>query len=168
MDADIEADLRRILDGELPSALESITLDFKQEARSTGETEKILTDAAICFANAEGGTIVVGVDDDTSGPGAFIGTQLDAQTAQRRIYELTTPALLARSEEIWFEGTRLLVLTVPRSFDIHSDSTREGQATSRHGLPRNEPSRPGFPSRGAARSRLVRRTRHPVTCRCRP
>lgn len=41
MDADIETDLRRILDGELPSALESITLDFKQEARSTSETEKI-------------------------------------------------------------------------------------------------------------------------------
>lgn len=131
MDADIEAGLRRILDGELPSAVESITLDFKQEARSTGETEKILTDAAICFANAEGGTIVVGVDDGTSGPGAFIGTGLDAQTAQRRIYELTTPALLARSQEIWFEGTRLLVLTVPRSFDIHSD--RQGRAKRRVG-----------------------------------
>jgi ATP-dependent DNA helicase RecG len=128
---DVETELQRILGGEKPGDLETLTLDFKEEARTTGESEKLLTDAAICLANAEGGTIVVGVDDDVSGVSSFLGTQIDAQAIQRRIYELTRPALLVDSAEIWFADVRLVVLSVPRSFDIHADT--QGRAKRRVG-----------------------------------
>lgn len=44
----------------------------------------VLADAAVCFANAEGGTIVVGVADSTAGPEAIVGTRLDAMLVKQR------------------------------------------------------------------------------------
>lgn len=128
---DVEAALERILAGARPSEVESYTLDFKQEARSVSETDKLLRDAAVCFANADGGTVVVGIDDDVGGPAAFIGTSIDAQGTQRRIYELTTPSILVRCEELAFHGVRLLLVSVPQSFEIHADP--QGRARRRVG-----------------------------------
>ncbi len=129
MDQIVEHALQAIVDGARPKDLESYHLDFKEEARSTGDTEKLLRDAAVCFANADGGYILVGVDDDVAGVAALVGTDLDAQHVQRRIYELTVPSLLVTSDEVSFAGVRLLVLSVPRSFDIHAD--QQGRARRR-------------------------------------
>lgn len=129
MDQIVEQALQAIVDGARPKDLESNHLDFEEEARSESETEKVLRDSAICFANADGGDIVVGVDDDARGLDALVGTELDAQHVQRRIYELTVPALLVTSDEVTFAGVRLLVLSVPRSFDIHAD--QQGRARRR-------------------------------------
>ncbi|MCC7078884.1 MAG: putative DNA binding domain-containing protein [Acidimicrobiia bacterium] len=131
MESDIEAQLRHIFDGARPRDLEDVRLDFKEDARSPRETARLLADAAVCFANADGGTVVVGVNDDVSGPDALIGTELDPQEVQRRIYELTTPALLVQADELRFEDRRVLVLTVPRSFEIHADP--QGRAKRRVG-----------------------------------
>lgn len=59
-------------------------------------------------ANADGGTIVLGINDKAAGPTAFVGTTLDAQFLQRRIYELTEPSLLVTSEK-----TRLRTPALP-------------------------------------------------------
>jgi len=128
---DVTTALQQIVDGVQPADLESYTLDFKEEASSASETEKLLRDAAICFANSDGGTIVLGVDDDASGPAAFVGTEFDAQVAQRRIYELTQPSILVTSDEVTFSDARLLVISVPRSFEIHAD--QQGRARRRVG-----------------------------------
>ena len=128
---EVTSALQQILDGQRPSDLASYTLDFKEEASSASETEKLLRDAAICFANSDGGTIVLGVDDDASGPNAFTGAEFDAQVAQRRVYELTQPSILVTSDELTFSDTRLLVISVPRSFEIHAD--RQGRARRRVG-----------------------------------
>lgn len=128
---EVHKSLERVLTGEQPAQVESYHLDFKQEAGSVGATEKLLRDAAICFANSDGGTIVLGVDDDVGGRAAFLGTEFDAQFAQRRIYELTQPSILVESEELSFEGVRLLIITVPRSFEIHAD--KQGRAARRVG-----------------------------------
>ncbi len=130
MDQDIELQIGRVIDGATAADVESYTLDFKEVGNSSN-TEKLLVDAAICFANAEGGTIVIGVDDDAAGVEALVGTDLDVQTVQRRVYELTRPALLVKAEEIWIEDSRLVILTVPRSFEIHADT--QGRAKRRVG-----------------------------------
>lgn len=131
MHEDLTPTLQRILDGELARDLESNSLDFKQEAGSTQETERLLRDAAVCFANSDGGLIVLGVSDNESGPAAFVGTEFDAQVAQRRIYELTQPSILVTSDELSFHDVRLLVISVPRSFEIHADL--QGRARRRVG-----------------------------------
>lgn len=131
MNDDVAGALQQVLEGAMASSLESSTLDFKEEARSATETERLLRDASICFANSDGGTIVLGIDDDARGPEAFVGTTFDVQDAQRRIYELTQPSILVTTEELTFGGARLLVISVPRSFEIHADS--QGRAKRRVG-----------------------------------
>ena len=131
MNDDVAGALQQVLEGAIASSLESSTLDFKEEARSVTETERLLRDASICFANSDGGTIVLGIDDDARGPEAFVGTTFDVQDAQRRIYELTQPSILVTTGELTFGDARLLVISVPRSFEIHADS--QGRAKRRVG-----------------------------------
>lgn len=150
MTSDITAALQRIVDGERASSVESYTIDFKEEASSASETEKLLRDAAICFANSDGGTIVLGVDDDASGPEAFTGTEFDAQIAQRRIYELTQPSILVTSDELTFSSARLLVISVPPQLRDPRGPAGPCTASSRHGLLADEPAGPGDAPRGAA------------------
>lgn len=57
------AALVRIRGGSAAADLESETLDFKENRASTAETERLLAEAAICFANSAGGTVVLGVSD---------------------------------------------------------------------------------------------------------
>ena len=131
MHDEVSEALQRVANGERASEVESYTLDFKEEANSVSSTEKLLRDAAVCFANSDGGTIILGVDDDSSGRAAFVGTNLGAQTAQRRIYELTQPSILVTCDEHTFETARLLIISVPRSFEIHAD--QQGRAKRRVG-----------------------------------
>jgi ATP-dependent DNA helicase RecG len=42
------------------------------------DVAKSVADAAECVANATGGAVVLGIDDKTSGPSAFVGTATDA------------------------------------------------------------------------------------------
>jgi ATP-dependent DNA helicase RecG len=99
-------------------------LDFKRQGRSRNDAAKDLAVAAICFANSIGGTLVVGVHDRTPGPAAFEGTDLDPVWLVQRIYEVTQPALTVSAREHSVEGARLLILSVPRSPDIHQVDQR--------------------------------------------
>lgn len=123
--------LERILAGANADEVEGPELEFKQESDRIRDTERILAEAALCFANAQGGTIVVGVHDRRRGREALIGCSLDPVEVQARIYQLTTPALLVAADAIDFDGCRLIVLRVPRSPEIHSD--RQGRARRRIG-----------------------------------
>ncbi|WP_147251545.1 ATP-binding protein [Blastococcus sp. TBT05-19] len=117
-------------DGARASSAESPTLDFKTDGRSPGDTAENLAEAAACFANAAGGCIVVGVADRKAGRDAFVGTQLDPNRLQRRIYEVTSPPLIVTVEEHNWAEQRLLVITAPRSPDVHQV---KGKATERVG-----------------------------------
>lgn len=127
----IEDTLQMISAGSRPGDLGSFTLEFKQEALSVRETLEVLAQAAICFANAEGGNIVVGVQDGVRGREAFVGAEIDPLDLQRGVYERTKPALLVRAQERHFEGTRLVVVTVPMGVEPHTDT--KGRAQRRVG-----------------------------------
>jgi ATP-dependent DNA helicase RecG len=125
----LRSDLDRLRMGAIASSLESETLDFKREAAEEGETVRIVTEAAICFANTSGGTIVLGVDDKLGGAEAFIGANIDRRVLQRRVYELTTPPLTVDVQAIEVTKKRLVVVRVPESPEIHADN--KGRATHR-------------------------------------
>lgn len=55
--------------------------------------ERIIADAAICFANAAGGVLIVGVADKLRGAAALKGTDLDPNVLRQRVFELTSPPL---------------------------------------------------------------------------
>jgi ATP-dependent DNA helicase RecG len=127
--------LDAILDGALPRDLETQTLDFKQPKHSKRETLRMLVNAALCFANAEGGSVILGVSDRGSGPSAFVGTDVTRDEAQRQIYDSTRPPLLVDARSTSIRGSKgmvvLLEIRVPQSLEIHSDTA--GRAPRRVG-----------------------------------
>lgn len=133
--------LRSVLGGATAASLETETLDFKRDPHTvTGRGApgnpharlvEVLVDAVVCFANARGGRIVLGVDDRTPGADAIIGTEANVTTVRDRIYGNTRPQLTVPIDEIQFAGKRLLVITVPEALDLVTDS--KGRALSRDG-----------------------------------
>lgn len=117
-----------VLAGAVPDSVESATLEFKRQGRSRDDTAKDLAEAAACFANAQGGTVIVGVQDRVGGPEALVSTDLDPDRLLRRIYELTSPHLTVEITEVDVTGARLLVIRVPRSPEVHQV---DGRATRR-------------------------------------
>jgi ATP-dependent DNA helicase RecG len=69
MDAGVVTVLARVWTGARAADLEDVTLDFKTIGRSIGDALKDLAEAAMCFANAQGGTIVVGIQDGVGAGG---------------------------------------------------------------------------------------------------
>ena len=124
--AELRDVMARIVDGAVPATLETDQLDFKRQPDSRGDSIKVLVDAAVCFANSEGGTVVMGVTNGTGGPDAVTGCSLDPAVVQRRIHELTEPPLMVgtRTEEV--VGRSVLVMDVFRSFEIHADKQGRG------------------------------------------
>jgi ATP-dependent DNA helicase RecG len=133
--------LRQLLNGANADSLETETLDFNRDPHTvTGRGApgnpqsrlvEELVDAVICFANARGGRIVLGVDDKATGPEAFIGTRADPSFLRNRIYGNTRPQLTVPIEEVMVGDARLLVITVPEGLDLVTDS--KGRALCRTG-----------------------------------
>lgn len=129
--ADLDQILERIAEGAVPATLESNELDFKRQPDSRGDAIKTLVDAAVCFANADGGTVVMGVANASPGVDAFQGCDLDPTVCQRRIYELTEPPVMVGVRTIQRGDVTLLAVDVPRSFEIHAD--KQGRSSHRIG-----------------------------------
>lgn len=128
---DVMSELDSIWNGGRAADLESTRLDFKTVGRSIGDALKDLAEASACFANAQGGSIVVGVQDAVAGPEAFIGSPLDPVRTVGRIYELTEPGLIVIADTVSYRDVALTVVTVPRSPDVHQVA---GRATERVGM----------------------------------
>ena len=111
------------------SKAETFWLDFKTEKHSLKETVQDLAEAAVCFANAGGGVLVVGVLDTGTGPEAFVGTTLVGQVVRSRIHALTQPPLTVSTRELPWAGSGLLVVEVPEGLDVYS--TGKGIFTQR-------------------------------------
>ena len=122
MTPDIAAAFSAIEAGRRAADLEGQTLEFKQAKTRREETLRDIAEAAICLANGAGGTIVLGVADRESGPGAFLGTELDADQLRQSIHAGTNPRLLVSVEEAQFLGARLLFIRVPEGLDVYADS----------------------------------------------
>lgn len=115
----VTAILRRIEAGERAADLETVTLDFKRAHPSFEGTARDLAEAAACFANTHGGTVVVGIDDKRPGTAAFVGCSHDAEMLRRRIWEVTNPHLTVTAITGTVAGAELLVLVVPEGLEVH-------------------------------------------------
>ena len=115
---DYRTALRAIREGSTADEQESGTLDFKREGRSQQDVAKDVAEAAACFANSQGGTLVVGIRDRVRGTEAFEGTSLDADVILRRVYQLTNPSVTVHVHEDSSDGVRLLIIDVPNPLSI--------------------------------------------------
>jgi ATP-dependent DNA helicase RecG len=105
-------------------SLETQLLDFKSDGRSMKDLGADLAEASVCFANADGGTLIVGVRNTPGGREAIEGTQIDPDKLRSRIYDLTAPHLLVGVRLLEYEGSNIAVIEVPEGLEVYS--TRQG------------------------------------------
>jgi ATP-dependent DNA helicase RecG len=119
---ELDVALRRIRSGVVTRKIESSTLDFEVPSARLKDTLANLADAAVCFANAAGGTVVLGVADDVPGSAGISGTELAEDTVRRGIYERTSPGLDVSVTPVEFEGARLLRIDVGEGLEVYGTS----------------------------------------------
>jgi len=113
-------DILRLLDeldkGKVADDLESETLDFKPWLADAKENQAVAIEAAVCFANSEGGVIVFGVRDRTRGRKAAISgcAGYDVDVWRRAIYDATRPHLTVEIETVDAPEGRLLLVRTPK------------------------------------------------------
>lgn len=122
---DIEQLAKAIKSGAVPGHLESFTLDFKQEKPTFKETAADLAEACVCFANASGGTLIVGIRDRPGGPDAITGTTVPIEDLRSKIYTLTHPPLTVSISEHLVDDQRLLQITVPEGLEVYATTQGE-------------------------------------------
>lgn len=110
------------LEREPADALEDETLEFKQQPRNKDQLAQWATEAAVCFANQRGGTLVVGVVDRVTGrQRALVGIgSVPVSGLQRTVYDSTDPHILVELEELDLPEARLLAVHVPKGIPPHS------------------------------------------------
>ncbi len=111
----VDAALTSIAMGVRAAVLEGDTLEFKQPRGDLKDTLRLLADAAVCFANAQGGDVVLGVIDKESGPEAFVDVPLDltVDVIRKGIFDRTRPNLTCFVTQREEHGRRLIVISVP-------------------------------------------------------
>ncbi|AFZ67204.1 RNA-binding domain-containing protein [Deinococcus peraridilitoris] len=100
--------------------LEDQTLDFKEHPGSAKELLRMVCEHVVCFANAKGGTLVVGVKDKLSAPNraqAIRGLPPefdldDVSQLQRSVFDSTDPHLTPEMELLDVPEGRLLLIHV--------------------------------------------------------
>lgn len=132
--SDLDAILSKAGGSAPARAFESDRLEFKRTADSLKTTLQLLADAAVCFANANGGQIVVGIDDRAvERSTALVGVDpaYSIEVVRRGIFDRTRPPLTLNISERFEDGVRLLVIDVPAGIALHSNTA--GLATRRLG-----------------------------------
>jgi len=79
---------------------------------------------AVCFANAKGGELLLGIRDDLKGPDAIEGCSAeDLESLKRTVYEGTRPPLTVEFEVHDLPDGRFLVMVVPESPRVHATTS---------------------------------------------
>lgn len=98
------------------SGRETLTVEFKRARRSDLSDEDIV-EAAVCLANAEGGTLLLGVADDGRIEGLHPrhGSTTEPHLLRAMVTNRTEPPLEVDVELVDVEDTTIAVVSVPRS-----------------------------------------------------
>lgn len=109
---------------------ENLTVEFKTwiYARDMRECISLAVDELVAFANAKGGTVYMGVEDDGTVTGC---TGYDIQKIMESIYDRTRPALFTDIEVIRYNGKDVLAITVERDGTTYAVS--DGRCLKRLG-----------------------------------
>lgn len=109
---------------------ENLTVEFKTWifAKDMRERISLAVDELVAFANAKGGTVYMGVEDDGTVTGC---NSYDEQKIMESIYDRTRPALFTEIEVIHYEGKDVLAIKVER--DGTTYATSDGRCLKRLG-----------------------------------
>jgi ATP-dependent DNA helicase RecG len=85
--------------------------------RPIKEVARDVAEALVAMSNADGGTVVLGVEDDGTVSGVPDGYHQDA--VRRQIHDLIRPRLNFQLEEVTLEGRRVWVFETDWSAEVH-------------------------------------------------
>ena len=111
-------------------ALETQQLDFKRfPSTSSQENHKkklssLLREYTVAFANADGGTLLLGIENNITSPEAITGCHnYNIEEMRRMIFDGTRPPIITEIEELLQPEGMVLAIKVPKSSRIHSTSS---------------------------------------------
>lgn len=116
-----------VISGSTAHSLEGQNLDFKQADRNLRKTLADLAEAAMCFANASGGHLVVGIANRPGGPTALKGCDASVQDIGKGIFERTSPGLIVEVDEYRHPNApdvRLIIIGVSQGTQVYSVAGR--------------------------------------------
>lgn len=129
---------------------ETLEVEFKSDRDSLSDDQ--LIEALICLANAQGGVLYLGVEDDGQVTGLHIKRPQDISGLAALVANRTAPSLHIHTEILWHENLRVAALTVPRSPEViaRSDGLVKRRRIGGNGQPECVPFLPHeYPSRRA-------------------
>jgi ATP-dependent DNA helicase RecG len=95
---------------------ESLTVEFKSDRECLGDDD--LIEAVVCLANAEGGRVYVGVEDDGQVTGLHRSRPARVEPLAALVANRTSPPLAVTCRELSLKGLRVAVIEVPKSLAI--------------------------------------------------
>ena len=95
---------------------ESLEVEFKSDRDCLNDDD--LVEALICLANAQGGTLYLGIENDATPTGLHSSRPADISSLAALIANRTAPRLQVQIQELLTSSVRVAVITVPRCSDI--------------------------------------------------
>lgn len=95
---------------------ETLVVEFKSDRDPLNDDD--LIEALICLANAQGGTLYLGVENDGAVTGLHTSRPKDISGLAALVANRTAPSLQVHAECVWHQQLRVAVITVPRSAEI--------------------------------------------------
>ncbi len=129
---------------------ETLEVEFKSDGGPLNDDD--LIEALICLANAQGGTLYLGVENDGVITGLHTSRPADISGLAALVANRTAPSLQVHAANVLHQNVRVAVITVPRSPEIiaRSDGLVKRRRIGGNGQPECVPFLPHeYPSRRA-------------------
>ena len=129
---------------------ESLEVEFKSDRDCLNDDD--LVEALICLANAQGGTLYLGVENDGALTGLHLSRPAVISSLAALVANRTAPRLQVHVQELLAAGVRVAAIAVPQCSDIiaRSDGLVKRRRIGGNGQPECVPFLPNeYPSRRA-------------------
>ncbi len=127
---DVLSLIDQIAAGTPADTLESQRLEFKSGSSLRDELAKV-AEASTCFANADGGLLILGVRDRPGGVEAIVGCSADEDSIRRHLADAVNPPLTVGVTTGETHGVKITAISVVRGLRVHALS--DGQVKARFG-----------------------------------
>ena len=143
-------------------ACESLEVEFKSDRDPLNDDD--LVEALVCLANAQGGHLYLGVENDGTVTGLHDSRPLQVDGLTAMVANRTAPSLAVHAELLQQQGQRIAVITVPRSPEViaRSDGLVKRRRIDSHGQPECVPFLPHEYVSRRADFRLIDMSAEPV------